>query len=72
MPQRSERDWPVLLQAAPYEELAAELARRNAARRITKTGGRNGGRPAVLVDCPQCGEPITKTQLRRGHGCSTK
>lgn len=62
-------DWPHILGNAPYEELAAELARRNAARRITKSGGRNGGRPPTLLSCPKCGQSITKTQLRRGHGC---
>lgn len=70
MPPRSERDWPAILQDAPYKALAAELARRNADRRVTKTGGRNGGRPAVLVECPKCGEAVTKTQLRRGHKCT--
>lgn len=38
------------------------------ARRTTVT--RAGGRPPEMVKCPRCGEPVTKTQARRGHGCA--
>jgi hypothetical protein len=60
------------LASIPEEAFLSELGRRNAAKRTTPLGGyRPGaGRKPTLVKCPRCGEPVTKTEARRGHGCT--
>ncbi len=49
--------------------LRAEWARRNASKRITKSGGRNGGRPPVLRTCAKCGH-VAGTAAMRAHRCA--
>jgi hypothetical protein len=54
------------LKQATSEELGRELATRH------KTGGARlgtGPKPQY-VECPRCGEQVTKTQAVRGHGCT--
>ena len=58
------------LSSIPEEVLKSEWARRNSMRRETHTGGHNGGRPVEYVPCPRCGKQVTKTEARRGHGCT--
>lgn len=31
---------------------------------------RAGGRPATMIPCPRCGEQVSLTVARRGHGCT--
>lgn len=38
-----------------------------AAQRVTKSGGRNGGRPPVPTACPKCGERCASARGARGH-----
>ena len=54
------------LRAVPYELLASELARRNAAKRKSH---QMGGRPVKLRPCPNgCGESFGAVEMRR-HKC---
>ena len=53
------------LRAVPYELLASELARRNAAKRKSH---QMGGRPVKLRPCPTCGKEFGTAEMRR-HKC---
>lgn len=55
----------------PDAVLLSERARRNAAKRVAPSGGRNGGRPVREIDCPRgcghrCGTVAMREHLR---GC---
>jgi hypothetical protein len=63
------RHWD--LASIPDDLFKSEWARRCAQSRTTYSGGRNGGRPVELVPCPRCGQQVSKTEARRGHGCQT-
>lgn len=52
------------LSKIPYEQLASELARRNAAMRTEH----RGGRPKVLRPCPKCGVKLGTRELST-HNC---
>jgi len=63
------RTWD--LRSIPDEEFYSEAGRRSAARRKTAGGFReNAGRKPELVPSPRgCGQMVSKTEARRGHGC---
>lgn len=53
---------PIDLSKVSNSELKAEWARRNSAKRTTKTGGRNGGRPQCKCGgCKACQKRATKS-----------
>lgn len=55
------------LTSIPDPELWSEVGRR---RGQASGGARPGaGRPRQYVACAKCGDRVTKTQARRGHGC---
>ena len=59
------------IESIPDAVLYSEVGRRNAARRTTAGGARPGaGRKPQMLRCPRgCGQMVTKTEARRGHGC---
>jgi len=60
------------LSSIPDHVFKSEVGRRTAAMRKSPLGGlREGaGRKPELIPCPRgCGQLVTKTQARRGHGC---
>lgn len=58
---------PPDLSALPDAEIQSEWARRCQARRVTKSGGRNGGRPPMPTACPRCGVVCGGVKLAREH-----
>lgn len=56
------------MQDIPDSWLIAEWNRRRQAKRVTRSGGRNGGRPKVLRPCPKCGLALPAVEMRR-HKC---
>lgn len=59
------------LASIPDEALLSEAGKRIQARRINAGGYREGaGRKPELVKCPRCGQTVSKTEARRGHGCA--
>lgn len=60
MRRRTDDEMVELLRRVPYELLAAELARRNNARRKVLAGGR----PKVLTPCELCGESFGAREMR--------
>jgi hypothetical protein len=58
------------IESIPDEVLYPEIGRRNAARRKSAGGFREGaGRKPEMVRCPRCGASVSKTEALRGHGC---
>jgi predicted RNA-binding Zn-ribbon protein involved in translation (DUF1610 family) len=58
------------LRSIPDDVFFSESGRRQAAMRVNPGGFREGaGRKAIMVPCPRCGERVTRTEARRGHGC---
>jgi hypothetical protein len=56
----------------PDSVILAERARRNSAKRITPSGGRNGGRPVKLALCPRgCGFQSGVVEMRK-HKCEVR
>ncbi len=51
----------------PDDILKSERARRNAARRNSPSGGRNGGRPKTNRPCEKCGVPLLGAREQRQH-----
>jgi hypothetical protein len=63
---RMKRAWDDTIDPStiPDEVLLAERGRRNSARVVNRSGGRNGGRPPKVYACEQCGaKSIGRTQF---------
>ena len=67
---RQKRDCPHSLPDTIPEDLIVSRAAKIQRRKATTGGSRPGaGRPTTLVPCPRCGQMVTPTKAKRGHGC---
>lgn len=55
------------LSTVPDADLYAEVARRRAAKRVTRSGGRNGGRP-ITCTCGSCAKCVRRAKIAANRG----